>query len=207
MIEKGFTERKENWTFEEKASKIFKKSRINPLPNDRFGKEWTEKHSIQVRTFGHQALMHLENHSDQVKEEIVLGIDATEKHLLLRGGHLLLEEIDYWSKDKDSLIFLKTKSYRKNRSYYILLSHKKGGDEAYVIDRKDGSENARINYFPDGLQLRNSEYRTSYIREKVSPTEATSRFWLELNQDLKRVERENLLPSVSEEWSNYDLGI
>jgi hypothetical protein len=207
MVERGYTQNEENRIFEEKASKIFGKSRINPFPNKKFGREWTERHNIKFRTFGYQALKHWEEEFDEVKKRIVLGLNATENQLNVNNGDLLLEEVDYWSVGEDSLMFLKTNDNRKNRNFYILLSNKKGGDQAYVIDRREGSENTRINYFPDGVQLKDPEYRTSYISKDVPPTESVSEYWLELTEDLKTIGREDILPPVSEEWSNYDLGI
>jgi hypothetical protein len=205
MIEKGYRNNPESREFNVKASKLLGNLRINPFPDKRLGREWTQKYDILVHTTGYQALKHWEEEFPLVKKNILEGLNATENQLPVNNGDLLLREVRYHSEGKENLLFLSTKDYRKDRNYHILLIEQDGAEKAFVINRRNNSSFAQISYYPDGVKLRKPEYRHTFIKQGVSPSEANSEFWLELNDSLEKVGREDVLPSVSEKWSNYDL--
>jgi hypothetical protein len=205
MVEKGYLENSELRKFNVKASEILENLRTNPFPDQRFGRDWTQKYDITIRTLSYQALKHWEEEFPEVKKDILEGLNATENQLPVNNGDLLLKEVRYYSENNENLLFLSTKDYRRNRNFYILLIDKENAEEAFVIKRLDNSISAQISYYPDGVKLRNPEYRQTFVREGVSPSAANSEFWLELKDSLKKVGQENILPSVTEKWSNYDL--
>jgi len=205
MIERGYPEDSESRKFSIKASEILGNLRTNPFPDERFGKEWAQKYNIAVRTMSYQALKHWEEGFPGVKKDILEGLNATENQLPVNNGDLLLKEVRYYSENNENILLLSTRDSERNRNFYILLIDKEKAEKAFVIKRLDNSISAQILYYPDGVKLRDPEYRQTFVRERIPPSEANSEFWLELKDSLKKVGQEDILPSVPEKWSNYDL--
>lgn len=207
MIEKGYSNNPESREFNIKSSEILGNLRINPFPDKKFGRDWTQKYDLTVRTMGYQALKHWEEEFPQMKKDILEGLNATENQLPVNNGALLLREVRYYSEGQENIFFLSTKDIAKGKNFYILLIEQDEAEKAFVINRRDNSSFAQISYYPDGVKLRNPEYRHTFIKEGISPSEANSKFWLELKESLRKVDSEGVLPPVSEKWSNYDLDL